>query len=134
MFDDYLRDSVTIQQSVLVDAGGGDQDETWTPILTRPARVSSVTGRQKVVYQREGFENVERVEFDDSIPRTLTKTSMRELLYASDEEQFRLLFRGRTLTIVAVIQQSHGVHDTMANVLFVDCVEAPMPVGHLDAS
>jgi len=134
MFNDYLRDSVTIQQSVQTPDGGGGQNETWTPILTRPARVSSVTGRQKVVYQREGFENVERVMLDDSIPRTLTKTSMRELLYAADEEQFRLLFRGRTLTIVGVIQPSHGIHDTMANVLFVDCVETPMPVGHLDAT
>ncbi len=133
MFDDYLRDHVILQQSVQVDDGGGGQTETWTNRLTRPARVSSVSGRQQAMYAREGYTNVERVLFDDTIPRTLGKTSMRDLLYDAAKQQFRFLFRGRTLTVVAVIQPSHGLHDTMANVVFVDCIEAPLPMGHLDA-
>lgn len=132
MFEDLLRDHVTLQQAVLTSDVAGGQDEDWTNRLTRPARVSSVSGRQAAMYAREGHVNVERISIDDAIPRTRGKTSLRELLYAPGETQFRFVFRGRTLTIVAVIQPSHGLHDTMGNVVFIDCVEAPFPMGHLD--
>lgn len=132
-YADILRDRVMLQQSVQAADGYGGQDETWTDVLSVPARVTQMSSHRLQTYGRTGAEHGLTVFLGDAIPRTDSQTSIYALLTAPDETAFRFVYNTRTLTIIGVHKRSQGVHDTMAGSMFVDTVEAPERIGRMDA-
>lgn len=134
MYDDLLRNRMTLQKRTLTADGGGGQTSSWDDLLSLPMMITSLSGRAAMVYEREGFTNVMRILASNDIRRTQGTNGLRELLYDSSLENFRVMYRGRTLTIVAVVHPSEGLHDTIPHAMYLDCIETPMPVGEVDAT
>ena len=134
-FVDTLTDMVTLQQATTgADGGYGSPVETWTSLRTFPCRAVQMSSRQLQVYERNETTG-QGITFyaSDLITRTLTHESLFSLLNAAGQDTFRLLYRGKTMTILGYRQQSQGMHNTMANIVQIDTEEAPEVVGRMDA-
>lgn len=137
MYEDHLRDRITLEQASYTDDTGGGQTlatDAWVPVLSLVCRITQLEAKTAVdVYGRESNEDVYRVYFGDRIHRTLGETSLHRLLRKSGQREFRFLWQGdRTISIVGMSKPAAGLHDHLANVFWVDCVEAPEGVGYQD--
>lgn len=109
------------------------QTTSWDNVLSVSACVHSLSGRELRAYEREGYTQVMRVQVDAGMRRVNGKDVVSDWLLDPTLEQYRIWYRGRTLNAVGIVRPTEGVHDTMAGVMFIDCIETPIPVGNLDA-
>jgi len=128
-FDDQLRDRVSVQVRVVTTDSGFGQSDSWIGLLSVPARIAGLNGREIAVYQREGYANVLRVACDNAIRWTSGFDCLDELLLSSGLEAMRLEVRGRKLKILGIVHPVEGMNDSGTDMLYLDCVEYPMIVG-----
>lgn len=137
MYADQLRDRITLQQFASTDDTGFGQTPAsvpWPAVCSLKCRVTQLSSKTAVdVYGREANEDVYRVYVSDRIPRTDGETSLHRLLRKPSEAKFRFLWRGdRTITPVGMQKPAGGMHDHLADVFFIDCLETPEGVGYQD--
>lgn len=137
MYEDNLRDRIVLEQFSSTDDGGGGQtpaSDAWVPVLNLTCRVTQLDGKTAIdVYDRSSNEDTYRAYFVDRIPRTSGETSLHRLLRKPGQAAFRFLWQGdRTMSIMGMSKPAGGMHDHLANVFYVDCVEAPEMVGYPD--
>jgi hypothetical protein len=138
---DAMRDRGLLEQrDDTTDGGFGQSASTnqWAPTFSIAGRLRTLSARELRAYRRDGYETVMRFETTDNIGRTSNKAgfvtnSLRQYLQ-SNQAHFRLNIRGRTLNIIGIVRPMEGLHDTAGHHVWLDCIETPIPTGHMDAT
>lgn len=134
MYADILRDNIYLQQYATTDDNGGGQTGTWPIVIRLKCRVRQLSSDVVLrLYQREGHEEVYRVDTSDKIPRTSSETSLHRLMRKPSETRFRFLWQGdRTMTPIGMQRPLAGTSDHLRDLLWFDCMETPEGVGYQD--
>ncbi len=125
----------TLMQMSHASDGGFGKTTTWSAIGPLRLRLTTVSSSQQLAYQRDGFENVLRIQAENFLPkRILRYKTLRDLLVGITpiEERMRINYDGRTLSIIGVRFPNDGEIHGKNSLVSIDCIETPQTVGIMD--
>lgn len=124
----------TLHEEVYASDGGGGQTGTMTARAAVAGRFTTASAKTIERYGRLGYENLITWQMVNHLPvRVQGHTTVRDLLGDTSQGRWRIVFRGRTLTIVGYRLPNEGMIHGRAGHINIDCIETPQPVGAMDA-